>query len=466
MHRLRRFRFDTKERVALLPLMLMFFVANSAPTCPGTIDYKGGLLEYEFLVLQEGEQMAGFYSLFSGIEDGRLILPNGFGSPGAPIGTYRLDEDGDGFAEVIQALRARDATSAYWDVDGSGSYEAPIDPLFQWQDDRFFTLDNPNPSQLLPLGRHVITFENLRIVSDPAPPFDLGFAVQKITFLDQQPAGTFGGFLQENRVLAPQTRFLTHTPVGSFGSDPAQPATSVDMAIVTQILVNNAQDREQTVTMTFRAAATGDPSAVKIGATTSDVHVVNIPARTSLVFTLDPAGRNLETLWATVFATWPIGVATNFLTIEPGGSGGSNLAGAGSLPEGEVDAQAGIAASDLSLRHVLSVEKTASGFDTALALLNPTPATALIQISLVAATPPIRPSEPRLTGDEPVATAELALPSLTQTARFFTELLNIELDEFSGTIILDSDTDIAVTSLRTIDGKQASSLPGGTPFSN
>ena len=61
-----------------------------------------------------------------------------------------------------------------------------------------------------------------------------------------------------------------------------------------------------------------------------------------------------------------------------------------------------------------------------------------------------------------VAQQELALGSESQTAQFFQEFFGLALGSFSGTLIIKSDTDIAVLSLQILNGLQTASLPSGT----
>ena len=103
-----------------------------------------------------------------------------------------------------------------------------------------------------------------------------------------------------------------------------------------------------------------------------------------------------------------------------------------------------------AFHHVLDVEKTVAGFDTALAIVNPTELSATIGLTLK---------------DEDQNTVKVATQFVggnQQTSRFFLELFRMEETEsFSGTVVINAENAIAVTTLRTLNGFQVSSLQGG-----
>ena len=437
------------KRVALLVLMVSLFVANSGYFCPGRVTCDGGVTTFKFFVPLPGIQ-ADFFTVFAGEENGRLEF-GGFGEPGTKVGVYRYEDLSGGLAAPCPIL-AINPWEAHVDSIQNDTFEVDFEIHFRWEPDGWWSINNPRGADPLLAGEHNFTFFKALIIPTQ-PAIDL----QRFAFGKE--------FKQSNVLLdLGQTWRLPHAPNGQLllGSvNQPKPAGEADLlSVVTQVVVNNAQDRAQNFNLSFRSALTGDPAPVKIGDVTSDQFDFVISANTSQVYSLDPRGFPLQVNWGTLTSEGHLGVATNFVSILESGGAGSP---AGTLPAGTVDAQAGIAASDLDVYHVLSVEKRAGGFDTALAILNPTVATATIAITLVEEESAAASARQRPAGD-PFASSQLVLAPGTQTARFFTELLDIEVEEFSGTIILDSDTDIAVTSLRTINGKQASSLPGGTPL--
>ena len=90
------------------------------------------------------------------------------------------------------------------------------------------------------------------------------------------------------------------------------------------------------------------------------------------------------------------------------------------------------------------------GFDTALAIVNPTEISAIISLTLK---------------DEDQNTIESVsrlLKKDQQTSRFFLEFFYMEETEsFSGTVVINSENAVAVTTLKTLNGFQTSSLEGG-----
>ena len=90
------------------------------------------------------------------------------------------------------------------------------------------------------------------------------------------------------------------------------------------------------------------------------------------------------------------------------------------------------------------------GFDTALAIVNPTELSANIDMTL------------KDEDQNTIKSVTQFLGGNQQTSRFFLELLRMEETEsFSGTVVINAENAIAVTTLRTLNGFQVSSLQGG-----
>ncbi len=111
--------------------------------------------------------------------------------------------------------------------------------------------------------------------------------------------------------------------------------------------------------------------------------------------------------------------------------------------------EAGIGGSTVSTQHVLSAVQTEDGVNTGFSIANPTDDTATIELSLLD------------NNGEEQAPGDLSLGPLSQTARFFPEFFGLNRDSFSGTLLIFSDTDLAVASLKTKNQIQTSSLPSG-----
>lgn len=84
------------------------------------------------------------------------------------------------------------------------------------------------------------------------------------------------------------------------------------------------------------------------------------------------------------------------------------------------------------------------------------------------ANPAVGPANIRMVfrsdANEAIIEKTLALPARGQTARFFTEFLELEEGrDISGSVIFTSDADVDIMSLRTLNGEQTASLPSGTP---
>ena len=158
---------------------------------------------------------------------------------------------------------------------------------------------------------------------------------------------------------------------------------------------------------------------------------------------IDPGQSGVKVVWARASGEWPISCALDFVATDaseapsPQGAAG-NLLG-----------EAGIAASGVDTLHMLNIVKTSSA-DTALAIVNPTSADATINARLLDI------------NNQQVASATLdVLLAKNQRSVFFSQLFQgLAPGDFEGTLILDSDTDIAVATLQTdAGGIQQSSLP-------
>ncbi len=363
------------------------------------------------------------------------------GAAGTEAGFYQC-VDPSGTPLMRRAIRVMNEDEASVDWDNTLVFNLARDIHFRYNRGfKTWDINNPLWDQPLAAGEHTFTFFQQLLTFD-----------RPVVDINATSFGS-GGVKQSNfRAHQWETSYLPTTPFGSavIGSD--------ELIVATQVVANNAQDRAQKMTYSSWNPSNGSPLPVTIMGMTASTHEFMIPARTSWSFELDPGESGIQGAWGSIKAEYHLDVATNFITFQV-----PSFSPAGSAVTGTVDAQAGIAASHLDVTHVLSVEKGAGGFDTALAVLNPTAATANIDINLIGDDTVGQAAQAGPAG-EPFASAELVLQPGTQVSRFFSELLDIEVEEFIGTITLDSDTQIAVTTLRTIDGKQASSLPGGTPL--
>ncbi|MBI4445413.1 MAG: hypothetical protein HY645_05830 [Acidobacteria bacterium] len=244
-----------------------------------------------------------------------------------------------------------------------------------------------------------------------------------------------------NKMLLINAQIIPHLGVGKSGS----------LSITSKLVVNNPGD-PMAVTVNF-FKQDGTALSVKAGNNTGSQHTLNMFARSSAELELDPAGVEPPQVgWAllTTTATHPFkssvvfsntNVLSSTVTAERFQVTGQNLR-----------TEAGIEAPVVDTRHVLKVSKSADGLDTAIAVANPTAAAATITTIF------------REDGAATTSRNTLTLPARSQRAQFFTDLANLgSRPSLSGTLTLVSNTDIAVISLRTLNGEQSASLPSGTP---
>ncbi len=249
---------------------------------------------------------------------------------------------------------------------------------------------------------------------------------------------------------------LPHIP---FGADNL-------LTIESRIEIDNPHGLPVDVDFAFFDVATGGALPVQINQISDANHRFVVPAYSSLQLDVRGSGYNapadsnpnpndnggdLQVAWALVRGSQPVSVSTIYSTFE-----NESAASRGSQPQGPaapirtLAGEAGIRASEVSTSLVLNVSRTAEGFDTAFAFVNPTDQTANLTISL------------KDSDEVEVAQKLLALAPGTQTAQFVLPFFELETEVFSGSAVIVSDTDVAGMSLRTQNGIQRSSLSSGS----
>lgn len=245
--------------------------------------------------------------------------------------------------------------------------------------------------------------------------------------------------VRRNLLLLVNAQVLPHLAFGQAG----------ELTITAAIVVNNPHG--QSVDGEVEFFKDGAPMDVTIGGTTGNEHEFTIGPKSSLRLELNPLGIDPPQVgWAFGYASQPLEFSSVFSTYTNVTSTAASPQEASPLITGDLQGEAGIAASGVSTSHILNVNKTETGIDTAFAIANPTSATANMRLTL------------KDLANAVVAQKELTLGSKSQTARFFEEFFGLTLGSFSGTLIIKSDTDIAVLSLQTLNGLQTASLPSGT----
>ncbi|MBI4444299.1 MAG: hypothetical protein HY645_00200 [Acidobacteria bacterium] len=237
-------------------------------------------------------------------------------------------------------------------------------------------------------------------------------------------------------VLLINAQLLPHIPFGTSGS----------LTIVTQVVVNNPNAQAVDGQLDF-FKQDGSAMNVKIGSKTSNQHTFTVPAQSSIVLETDPSGVPVQIGWGYGTGSQPLEFSLVFATYN--GAVTISSEGERHLITGSLRSEAGISAGALSTNHVLSITKTADGIDSAFAIVNPTQGAAKIKAIAKDAT-----------GVKGQTTIDLAPRS--QIARFWGQFFGLNPSSFSGTLVLQSNTHLAVTSLKTYKEEQSSSLPSGT----
>ncbi|MBI4456726.1 MAG: hypothetical protein HY644_12620 [Acidobacteria bacterium] len=193
----------------------------------------------------------------------------------------------------------------------------------------------------------------------------------------------------------------------------------------------------------------GGSLPVELGGNTSNVHAWTVPAGASRIWEpLNPVAP-LKVGWGIAYGG--VEYAVNY-GIYSGRQMPKNMGAGNGAPQwvvGDLAIEAGISASDVSLKHVMNVTKASGGIDTAFSIVNPTSAAAIMLLILSDAS-----------GER--ARKDLTLGPKNGIARFFGEFFGVNFDSFSGTLLIQSDTSVATTSLKTLNGEPSASLPAGT----
>jgi Protein of unknown function (DUF1566) len=158
----------------------------------------------------------------------------------------------------------------------------------------------------------------------------------------------------------------------------------------------------------------------------------SIPARSSKILRTDGISDPVYVGWAAAITDAPI---SGMLQYSLETSAGKPLS------------EAGIQASPLAQELTASVQKNrATGLDTGMAIVNPAAKASIITILV------------KDQSEETVISEEIELEPGQHLSMFLSQLGELP-DSFTGTILIDADSPIAATLIRTIDGLHSSSLP-------
>ena len=224
-----------------------------------------------------------------------------------------------------------------------------------------------------------------------------------------------------------------------------------DLAIESTVVVNNPGPGAVSGRMDFFNSEDGLPLAFKVNQQAeSKSHSFEIAADSSRRFKLSTDQAGIVAGWGFISADGPgLAASTVFSTFQQSASAASSEDSLG-LEGRNLVGEAGVAVVQAGFHHVLDVEKTADGFDTALAIVNPTEISARLSLTL------------KDEDQNTIKSATKILKEGQQTSRFFLEFFYMEETEsFSGTVVINSENAVAVTTLKTLNGFQTSSLEGG-----
>ena len=360
---------------------------------------------------------------------GPTIVFNGFK---ADSGQVFIDTDHNGGAEFAFPISGMGDDQACVDVLADGCDSADVGIRYDFNG---FHITSPNDEAVgLPgVGVRVVFAQGVFEV--PSGPGDLETVVVSFRRDDR---------VRKNIILsfAPGlVGYMSTLVAGTIG----------DIAVESTVVVNNAGPVVVSGRMDFFNSEDGLPLAFKVNQQAESVsHSFEIAADSSSRFKLSTDQAGLVAGWGVITADGPsLAASTVFSTFQQGESAAPSEDPLG-LEGRTLAGEAGVAVVQAAFHHVLDVEKTVGGFDTALAIVNPTDLSANIDMTL-------KDEDQNI-----IKSVRQFLGANQQTSRFFLEPLRMEETEsFSGTVVINAENAIAVTTLRTLNGFQVSSLQGG-----
>ncbi len=288
---------------------------------------------------------------------------------------------------------------------------------------RFEVTDHPFAGWAIDKGFYYLQFS-----PDVFPQFANGSSATDIS-VDMVDSSTTS---RTNRLMLHNTWVLPHVVFGQAGS----------FSAITDIVGSNANSESATVQLDFYKP-TGSLQDVTINGMTGPVHTCVLGGGLTKRMEIGSTA-SLTTAWAMVSADRPMNFTEAFRIFSEG-VGGQASPQQGS--EQTLVGEAGISATGVSLFHLLNVASSEEGLGTSIAIANPTSATATMTFTL------------KDSNGQQVAQGTETLDAKNQIARFFQDFFTgVTLDSFSGSLTIDSDTDIAVISLESLNGLPQASL--------
>ncbi|UCF38842.1 MAG: hypothetical protein JSU96_08400 [Acidobacteriota bacterium] len=384
----------------------------------------------------------GFMPLLDGFKSG---IP---AQDGAVVtGTLLINTDSDSEAESSYSILATADERAVIDLDRNGE-DSGDEPSLTWDaDNSSLHLTSNTENRPLEDGTYSFIF-NHHIFSFGDQPLQSLYAAALVPNSETGETDV----VYSTMVIGNGAQVIPQVAFGEAG----------DLAITTQFVLNNPFNTPEEVRIQLFDGQSGTPLEATIQDVVDSEHTVTVPASSSRLLEIETAGQNLNVGWASIVSPRQIGVAANYSTFNS--SQVTDLTAAGPRT---VQAEAGLAASPLATRHVLRILKTESGEDTAFAIVNPSGSHAQITLRLIRdegssdSPASIERSSSLPSEDQEVARKKITLNSQHQMAGFALSFFELSESFFAGTLVISSDADIAVTSLKTVDGKQSSSLPPG-----
>ncbi len=205
-----------------------------------------------------------------------------------------------------------------------------------------------------------------------------------------------------------------NTPIGSFRSS---------------ILITNNGD-EETSGELFFVTPNGAQQPVAIDDAADSSFRFNIPGKSTRIFGTDATSDHFFSGWAVFFSERPLQGSVILQLRE----------------NNEVLAEAGSLGAAVGREFVAAVNRTASGVDTAVAVVNPSLMSNLsMRLSL------------RGPDGIEIGSREIALAPLQQRALFVNQITPLASD-FQGTLVIESDREFAATVLQTVGGIHSAGL--------
>lgn len=408
-------------------LVLVLFLNTACPIITGTGTDPDGL---EFVY--RWDPWTGFYlkmyldSPLNAPDSMDIVFGQGFAfnqfGNGNLVGAFGIDGNFDGINEYFFWILALSATRAFVDFNNDGQFNEADEPLLEYfGSERRLAFLNPYGQQVLAAGIYSLSLFPF-VAALAASELRNGLLETQVTLRRAQAAWTY------TLLFAYHAAIMAHLPVGR----------AAPLSIIPRIQLTNPHGGLVPYSMHFYDQA-GLPRTLSTGSG-SGSHVTRELAAKTAASILLSGNSPLSLGWGIVYGFLPPVVSVFYPLYENRNE--LDLPGPSPSQAGNLSllSAAGLTTGELSTCFTVEVAKNADR-DTALAIVNPTSQPATIRLTLKE-------------DDQIMKQHEFELGSMHQDSRFFWQIADLDPatdlpDDFGGTMILQSNTTLALITLTT-----------------